>query len=65
MIGAIFMDFQRSLVAAAVIMLTHMLLGGFYVRNLPYWLNWAQYASFTSYTFAAALELGFQNLDLR
>lgn len=65
MIGAIFMDFQRSLVAAAVIMLTIMLLGGFYVRNLPYWLDWAQYASFVSYSYSASLELAFRNLEMR
>lgn len=65
MIGAIFMDFERSLVAASVVMLAHMLLGGFYVQNLPFWLQWAQYAAYTSYSFKATLELGFRNLELR
>lgn len=65
LIGAVFMDFQRSLVAAAVIMLTLMLLGGYYVERLPHWLKWAEYTSFVSYTFRAMLEFGYLGLDLR
>ena len=65
MIGAVFMDFQRSLVAAAVIMLTLMLLGGFYIERLPFWLEWAQYGSFISYTFRVMLEFGYRGLNLR
>lgn len=64
-IGALFMDYQRSLVAAAVVMLTFMLLGGFYIERLPPWLVWAQYLSFISYTFRAMLEYGYLDLDLR
>ena len=65
LIGATFMDYQRSLIAAAVIMLTLMLLGGFYVERLPSWLEWAQYASFISYTFRAMLEFAYSGLSLR
>ena len=59
------MDFQRSLVAAAVIMLTFMLLGGFYIERLPPWLEWAQYTSFVSYIYRAMVEFAFLGLDLR
>ena len=64
LIGAVFMDFQRSLIAAAVTMLTFMLLGGFYIERLPPWLEWAQYISFVSYTFRTMVEFGFLGLDL-
>lgn len=65
MIGALFMDFERSLIAAAVSMLTLMLLGGFYIERLPPWLEWAQYVSFISHIFRATVEFGFLGLDLR
>ena len=44
------MDFRRSIVAVAVILLTMMLLGGFYVQNLVFWIQWAEYLSFFAYT---------------
>lgn len=65
MIGAVFMDYQRSLIAVAVLMLTLMLLGGFYVERLPFWLHWAQYGSFVCFTFRAMLEFGLLGLELR
>lgn len=65
MIGAVFMDFQRSLVASAVLILTFMLLGGYYVENLPNWLHWAQYVSFVSFNYRVALEFAFLDLNLR
>lgn len=53
------MDFSRAIVAAAVIMLSSMLLGGFYVKNLSHWIQWAQYLSFTTYSFDAMLHFEF------
>ena len=53
------MDFSRGIVAAAVIMLTSMLLGGFYVKNLPSWIQWAQYLSFVTYAFDGMLYFEF------
>ena len=59
------MDYQRSLVASAVAILTLMLLGGFYVDTLPPWLDWAQYGSFVSFNYQIMLEFGFLDLNLR
>lgn len=53
------MDFSRAIVAAAVIMLSSMLLGGFYVQNLASWIQWAQYLSFITYSFDAMLYFEF------
>ena len=53
------MDFTRAIVAAAVIMLSCMLLGGFYVNNLPFWIQWAQYLSFITHAFDAMLYFEF------
>ena len=53
------MDFRRSIVAVAVILLTLMLLGGFYVKNLVFWIQWAEYLSFITYSYDAALYFEF------
>lgn len=59
LIGAVFMDFKRSIVAVAVILMTLMLLGGFYVKNLVFWIDWAQYLSFITYSYDALLYFEF------
>ena len=53
------MDFQRSLLVAAVSMLSCMLIGGFYVKRLPIWLQWMQYISFITYSFDLMLQFEF------
>ena len=53
------MDAQKALVIAVVVMLSAMLLGGFYIQNLPSWIGWAQWVSFLSYSFEALLTLEF------
>ena len=59
------MNYQRSLVASTIIILSLMLLGGFYVDQLPSWLHWAQYASYISYNYRALLEFAFLDLTIR
>ena len=53
------MDFRRSIVAVAVIPLTIMLLGGFYIKNLVFWIRWAEYLSFFTYSYDAVLYFEF------
>lgn len=53
------MNFQRSLVMASVAMLSCLLLAGFYIQRLPFWLNWAQYLSFISYSYDLTLQFEF------
>lgn len=59
------MNSQRSLTAVTVLVLTCLLLGGFYVKRFPPWFQWAQYLSFISYSFRTSLEFGFMELNLR
>uniref|UniRef100_H2Z6M8 ABC transporter domain-containing protein n=1 Tax=Ciona savignyi TaxID=51511 RepID=H2Z6M8_CIOSA len=42
-IGTATMDFDHSLVLAIFMMITFMLLGGFYIKNIPSWLHWMRY----------------------
>lgn len=59
MVGATVMDAQKALVTAIVFMLTMMLLGGFYIQNLPSWVGWTQWLSFLAYTFEILVTLEF------
>ena len=56
-LGALFLDMKRAQSAATVVMLTFMLTGGFFIRNLPAWIGWIKYLSFMTYTFQAFLNI--------
>ncbi len=43
--GALVMDFERAMTIMVVISLTSMAAGGFYVQNIPIWLEWVKYTS--------------------
>ena len=48
-----------AITIAVLIVLTSMLLGGFYIRSLPSWLVWAENLSFVTYGYDAMLQLEF------
>ncbi|KAF7084877.1 hypothetical protein CFC21_088395 [Triticum aestivum] len=50
-IGALMMDAKRASTLATVIMLAYLLTGGFYVHNVPIFMIWAKYSSFTYYCY--------------
>jgi ABC-type multidrug transport system permease subunit len=50
---------STAITMAALCVLTSMLLGGFYVRALPFWLDWAKNFSFVTYGYDALLQLEF------
>jgi ATP-binding cassette subfamily G (WHITE) protein 2 len=50
---------STAITMAALAVLTSMLLGGFYVRVLPFWLDWAKNLSFVTYGYDALLQLEF------
>ncbi|CAM0874680.1 unnamed protein product [Alopecurus aequalis] len=50
-IGAVMMDAKRASTLATVIMLAYLLTGGFYVHNVPVFMIWAKYTSFTYYCY--------------
>ncbi|KAK7480392.1 hypothetical protein BaRGS_00028311 [Batillaria attramentaria] len=58
-LGIACMDFRRAMTIATIIMMAIMLLGGFYTRNLPFWLDWIKYLSFLHYSFHSAMVLEF------
>lgn len=58
-IGAALLDMQQALVSATIGMLGLMLVGGFFVRNLPIFVYWARYLSVFTYAFNACLVMEF------
>ena len=60
LIGAAFDDIQVGQAVGWVIILFLMLLGGFFVDNIPIWLSFVQYLSPFSYASNATLQLMFQ-----
>ncbi|XP_030842481.1 ABC transporter G family member 21 [Strongylocentrotus purpuratus] len=52
-------NIQQALTVTSLFMLTSMLLGGFFVQNLPIFLFWLRYISYTSYVYRALLSTVF------
>lgn len=50
-VGAVMMDAKRASTLVTVIMLAYLLTGGFYVHNVPEFMVWAKYTSFTYYCY--------------
>lgn len=59
-IGATVMVAKTAQTIAAVIMLTFMLVGGFYVTNIPPWIGWIKWVSFLTYTFSLLMKIEFK-----
>ena len=59
MIGASIYDMEKAMTAMTVFSLALMLLGGFFVQNVPAWLVWGQYLSPFKYSFDASRQLIF------
>nr|XP_002120877.1 ABC transporter G family member 14-like isoform X1 [Ciona intestinalis] len=60
-IGTATMDFDHALVLAIFIMITFMLLGGFYIKNIPTWLHWLRYVSPFQYSWSLMLYMEFDS----
>ncbi len=56
-IGTLTLNFEKAVAIATVTLLGVLLLGGFYVRELPYWLTWLKYTSPLRYSFAAVSQI--------
>jgi len=61
LVGASILDLQKALTVMTVGMLFLMLLGGFFVENIPPFVSWAKYLSPFKYAFDSSLQLVFDN----
>ncbi|CAF1286411.1 unnamed protein product [Rotaria sordida] len=61
LLGAAFKNLQHAITVATVLLMSLMLVGGFFVRNLPHWLGvWTKWLSFFQYSYDACLQLQFK-----
>ncbi|CAF1068068.1 unnamed protein product [Adineta steineri] len=59
-LGATLKNLLHGITAATILIMSLMLVGGFYVRNLPHWLGvWIKWVSFFKYSYDACLQLQF------
>mmetsp|Transcript_8214 Transcript_8214/g.14078 ORF Transcript_8214/g.14078 Transcript_8214/m.14078 type:complete len:703 (-) Transcript_8214:560-2668(-) len=61
LIGATVMNAKTALAFATVFMLCIMLVGGFYVQNIPVWIGWLKYLSFVYYGYNLLLKIEYQD----
>ena len=59
LVGASIYDMERAMTVMTVVSLFLMLLGGFFVDNVPTWLDWGKFASPFKYSFDASRQLIF------
>ncbi len=59
MVGASIYDMEKAMTVMTVVSLALMLLGGFFVDNVPSWLDWGKYVSPFKYSFDASRQLIF------
>jgi len=60
-LGATFRNLHYALIAATVALIGLMLVGGFFIKNLPHWLGvWTPWLSFFKYAYSACLRLQFK-----
>ena len=63
-IGATWMDFEKCLVIATIVSLTLMLLGGFFIENVPGWMEPLSYLSPFRYSYYGSLHFQYPD-DVR
>jgi len=52
-------DVEASIVLAVLVMNTFMLLGGYFIQNIPAWIQWLQYVSPVTHSYSLLLHLEF------
>lgn len=64
LIGASVMNLQSAQIITSIIMLAFMLVGGFFVRDVPHWVGWLKYGSFIWWGFNLLLKIEFNGRNI-
>ena len=59
LLGASILDVEKGMVVMTVVGLGLMVLGGFFVRQVPFWILWLGYVSPFKYSYNASVQLVF------
>ncbi|GAA0159773.1 ATP-binding cassette [Lithospermum erythrorhizon] len=63
-IGATLMDIKKATTLASVTVMTFMLAGGFFVKNVPIFIKWLRYLSFNYHTYKLLLKVQYEHIIL-
>ncbi|KAL0032350.1 hypothetical protein WJX79_006390 [Trebouxia sp. C0005] len=64
LLGTIVMVPKTAQTLAAIIMLTFILTGGYFVRGIPVWISWFKYISFIFYGYGQLVHIEFKDRNL-
>ncbi|GFP96019.1 ABC transporter g family member 22, partial [Phtheirospermum japonicum] len=62
-IGATLMDLKRATTLGSVTVMTFMLAGGFFVKNVPVFIAWLRYLSFNYHTYKLLLKVQYEHIS--
>ncbi|PIN08822.1 Transporter, ABC superfamily (Breast cancer resistance protein) [Handroanthus impetiginosus] len=62
-IGATLMDLKRATTLASVTVMTFMLAGGYFVKNVPVFISWLRYLSFNYHTYKLLLKVQYEHIS--
>ncbi|KAL8505197.1 hypothetical protein ACS0TY_016424 [Phlomoides rotata] len=62
-IGATLMDLKKATTIASVTVMTFMLAGGFFVKNVPAFISWLRYLSFNYHTYKLLLKVQYEHIS--
>ncbi|KAG6403888.1 hypothetical protein SASPL_136122 [Salvia splendens] len=61
-IGATLMDLKKATTLASVTVMTFMLAGGYFVKNVPVFISWLRYLSFNYHTYKLLLKVQYEHI---
>jgi ABC-type multidrug transport system permease subunit len=61
LLGGLFMDPKTAQAITTVVMLSFLLVSGFYVRDVPVWIGWLKYLSFIYWGYNLLLKIEFRH----
>ncbi|KAL0346952.1 UNVERIFIED_CONTAM: ABC transporter G family member 22 [Sesamum calycinum] len=61
-IGATLMDLKRATTLASVTVMTFMLAGGYFVKDVPTFISWLRYLSFNYHTYKLLLKVQYEHI---
>ncbi|CAK9152980.1 unnamed protein product [Ilex paraguariensis] len=62
-IGATMMDLKRATTLASVTVMTFMLAGGYFVKEVPVFISWLRYLSFNYHTYKLLLKVQYEHIS--
>nr|XP_043606319.1 ABC transporter G family member 21-like isoform X1 [Erigeron canadensis] len=63
-IGALLMDLKQATTLSSVVMLVFLLAGGYYVQQIPPFISWLKYISFSHYCYRLLLEVQYSKNEV-